>query len=160
MRFLLDGMLGKMTRWLRMMGHDASYDNDTADPSLIAIARTESRVLLTSDVELYRTAVARGVKSFLIKGRTEADRLANLASRFELDLRIDALNSRCPTCGSELLKVPRDEARPLVHQATFKTYRQFWQCANPACEKLYWQGSHWRKIHEVLKKARTLKAAK
>ncbi|MCK4436273.1 DUF5615 family PIN-like protein, partial [Candidatus Bathyarchaeota archaeon] len=53
MRFLADSMLGKLTRWLRMLGHDTTYANHLDDKTLAKMAKAEERVLLTRDLELY-----------------------------------------------------------------------------------------------------------
>ncbi|HKZ88424.1 MAG TPA: Mut7-C RNAse domain-containing protein [Candidatus Bathyarchaeia archaeon] len=46
MNFIIDSMLGKLTRWLRMMGHDAKYSTTLEDAELLVIAKNEPRVLL------------------------------------------------------------------------------------------------------------------
>ncbi|MEM3522815.1 MAG: Mut7-C RNAse domain-containing protein, partial [Candidatus Bathyarchaeia archaeon] len=71
----MDGMLGKLTRWLRIIGFDTKYLNNAMDNELIKIASLEDRILLTSDVRLYRVAIAKGVNAFLIKGRTNFEKL-------------------------------------------------------------------------------------
>jgi uncharacterized protein with PIN domain len=157
MRFVLDGMLGKLTRWLRMMGHDGLYLNDAKDRDLVTTAIKESRILLTSDVALYRLATARGADAYLVKGRTEAERLASLASRFKLDLSVDAADSRCPVCGSSLSMVPKEEVKQKVPPATFNAFDEFWTCSNSECAKVYWQGSHWENIHATLEKAQEIR---
>ncbi len=149
-------MLGKLTRWLRMMGHDAVYLNDAKDQDLVKNAIKEERVLLTSDVALYRYATARGVEAFLVKGRTEAERLASLASRFKLNLSVDTTESRCPACGSLLEVASKDQVRGRVPETTFNVFDEFWTCSNPQCGKVYWQGSHWENIGAVLEEARKI----
>ena len=156
MRFVLDGMLGKLTRWLRMMGHDAIYLNDTKDQDLITNAVKESRVLLTSDVALYRFATARGADAYLVKGRTEAERLASLAGRFKLNLSVDAADSRCPACGSPLALASKETVKGKIPETTFNVFDEFWTCSNSECGKVYWQGSHWENINAVLEKARKI----
>jgi len=160
MRFLLDGMLGKLTRWLRMLGYEALYENDRTDEDLLATAKANALILLTSDEELYRTATFRGIDSFLIQGRNEAERLAELAKRYQLRLDIDARDSRCPTCGSKLKETPKPELQNAIPPATFKVYETFWVCTNPICAKVYWQGSHWKKIEETLQSAKKILEAK
>ena len=156
MRFVLDGMLGKLTRWLRMMGHDAMYLNDTKDQELVAVSIRDNRVLLTSDVALYRFATARGANAYLVKEPTEAERLAGLASRFKLNLSVDAPDSRCPICGAPLAKALKNEVREKIPAATFNAFDEFWNCSNPECGKVYWQGSHWENINAVLEKAKEI----
>jgi uncharacterized protein with PIN domain len=156
MHFLLDGMLGKLARWLRMIGYEATYLNDYGDSDLLSIAKRDSLTLLTSDQELYRTAAGRGIECFLVEGRTEAERLAALADRYKLDLRIDTTVSRCPVCGSPLREIAKNDVKELVPPATFNVYQTFWVCNNPACGKVYWQGSHWKKIEHTLETARKI----
>jgi hypothetical protein len=156
MRFLLDGMLGKLTRWLRMLGYEASYENDRTDDDLLSIAKEGSFILLTSDEELYRTATFRGVQSFLIRGRNEPERLAELAERYKLRLEIDTRESRCPDCGSLIKETPKRNVEDSIPPATFKVYNAFWVCTNPNCAKVYWQGSHWKKIEQTLRAAKKI----
>jgi hypothetical protein len=156
MRFLLDGMLGKLTRWLRMIGYVAIYMNDSPDRDLLSLAKRDSLILLTSDEELYRNAISKGVETFLVQGATEAERLAGLAERFSLSLTIDAVTSRCPMCGSNLREVPKKDVEGFVPPATFKVYQSFWVCNNPKCAKVYWQGSHWDRIEQTLEDARKI----
>ncbi len=160
MGFLLDGMLGKLARWLRMLGYEAVYLNDSSDKDLLSIAKRDSLILLTSDEELYRTAAVKGIETSLVQGRTEPERLANLAQRYNLRLEIDTTISRCPLCGFTLREASKEEAEALVPPATFKVYQSFWACTNPKCAKVYWQGSHWKKIEQTLGSARKILDAK
>lgn len=160
MKFVLDGMLGKLTRWLRMMGYDALYLNDAKDQDLVANAIQQKRILLTSDVALYRYATARGAEAFLVKGRTEAERLAGLADRFKFDLSVDTTQSRCPTCGAVLNTASKEEVKGKVPETTFNVFDEFWACSNPDCGKVYWRGSHWENISAVLEKARKIQDKK
>ena len=149
-------MLGKLARWLRMIGYEATYLNDYRDKDLLSVAKRDSLTLLTSDQELYRTAVGRGIECFLVEGRTEAERLAALADRYKLDLHIDTTVSRCPVCGSPLREISKNDVKESVPPATFKVYQTFWVCNNPTCGKVYWQGSHWKKIEQTLENARKI----
>jgi uncharacterized protein with PIN domain len=156
MRFLLDGMLGKLARWLRMLGYEAEYMNDISDSDLLTMAKRDSLTLLTSDEELYRTAVARNIESFYVQGRTEPERLAALTERYGLSLQIDTSISRCPVCGWNIREVPKRDVEASVPAATFKVYRSFWVCTNPKCAKVYWHGSHWKRIEQTLESAKKI----
>ena len=156
MRFLLDGMLGRLTRWLRMIGYDAFYSKDSPDADLLHRAKEDSLILLTCDVQLYRAAIARNVECYLVQGTDEPERLANLASRFNIKLKIDTKRSRCPACGSHIKPVTKLEIASRIPPATFKLYQSFWICTKASCAKVYWQGSHWKKIEETLENARLI----
>ncbi len=159
-KFLADGMVGRLARWMRLIGCDVTYLSAAQDEQLIQKAAAENRVLLTSDTVLYRLAVARGVEAFLVKGNSEADKLARVTKRFGIRLEVDTSTSRCPTCGSLIESVSKDSVKARVPPTTFEAYEEFWICTNPKCRKIYWQGSHWKKIHELLKEANQLATAK
>lgn len=152
MRFVADGMLGKLTRWLRMLGHDVEYSSSFDDGELISVARSENRVLLTRDVKLYRKAATEGVEAFLVEGKTEYEKLAELARRYGFKLEIDVPDSRCPKCNSRIRPVRKEEVMERIPESTSKHYDEFWECQN--CGKIYWQGSHWKRINKTLSQAK------
>ncbi len=153
MNFIVDSMLGKLTRWLRMMGHDAKYSTKLEDAELLAIAKKENRVLLTRDLELYQRAISKGLDAYYMEGATEAERLAKLARRFGIALEIDLEKSRCPHCNTKLHSAAKEEIVSKVEANTLKFYDVFWSC--PSCGSVYWQGAHWKKIHAVLEEAKS-----
>jgi len=150
-KFLADGMLGKLTRWLRMLGQDVKYSNKLDDDELAAVAKKERRILLTKDLELYQRATAKGINAFYVAGETEAARLAELAKRFSISLVIDLKNSRCPKCNTKLRVAPKEKLAGKVEKNTFAHYNDFWKC--PRCGQVYWQGAHWERIRATLKAA-------
>lgn len=147
-------MLGRFSRWLRILGCDVKYYNDASDDALLNLAEEETRVLLTRDAELFRRANSKGLGAFFVEGKSEAERLANLAKRFNLKLEVDMSVSRCPVCGSSLRRVDIDAVLDKVPSGTLKYYKEFWIC--DGCGKVYWQGAHWKKINETLNKAKML----
>jgi len=154
LRFIADGMLGKLTRWLRMLGHNVKYSNKLDDPQLILIAKREGRVLLTRDLELYQQATARGVQAYYVNGVNEAEDLAKLAKRFGINLDVDMKISRCPKCNAQVKPVPKEKVAGKVEETTFSYYNEFWEC--PKCGQIYWQGAHWTRIIKTLETAREL----
>lgn len=154
MKFITDGMLGKLTRWLRLLGFDVEYANDMEDKKLMTRAKKEKRILLTRDLELFRQAYAHSVGSFLVEGTTEAERLACLAKEYGFPLEIDVAVSRCPKCNTQIKAVPKHSVAEKVEEATFAYYNEFWQCPN--CGQIYWQGAHWKRIINTLDEARKL----
>lgn len=156
MRFLVDGMLGGLARWLRILGQEVRYDASTKDNDLLRIADEENMVLLTRDEELYRRAKARKIMSNLVLGETEEQRLAQMASTFGVHLDADMAKAKCPDCGSELKETSKIEVAGKVPQASLKLYSQFWKCTNQDCGKVYWIGSHWKQIRQTLEEARKL----
>lgn len=152
MKFIADGMLGSLVRWLRMMGHDVEYLHGLDDDKLLALARNEERVLLTRDLELYKRSTAKGIDVFYVEGKTEAERLAAIAERFGIALEIDLKTSRCAKCNTMIQAVPKMHVADRVEKNTYAHYDEFWEC--PHCKKVYWQGAHWPKIHDTLEEAK------
>jgi len=152
LKFIADSMLGKTTRWLRMMGYDVEYHNNLDDDDLISISVREDRILLTRDIALYRRALSRGASAFYVKGQNEVEKLAEIGEHFNLDLTINVENSRCPKCNSRIFPISKSKVRCRVPPATLRVYNEFWEC--PSCGQIYWQGSHWKRITRTLLEAR------
>jgi len=145
-------MLGKLTRWLRMLGHNVKYSNKLDDVQLIMIAKKERRILLTRDLELYQQATAKGVDAFYLEGKTEAEKLAQLAQRFSIKLDIEMATSRCPKCNTRVKPISKERVADKIEKSTFSYYNEFWEC--PKCGQIYWQGAHWTRIRKTLEKAK------
>jgi len=149
--FLADSMLGKLARWLRMLGQDVTYSTELCDTELLELAKNENRVLLTKDLELYKRAVARGIDTFYVEGETESDQLTELAQRYSLTLTVDMEKSHCPLCNTKLEATPKEQLTSELEKNTLTYYDKFWKCPN--CGKVYWQGAHWKQITITLNEA-------
>ncbi len=147
-------MLGKLTRWLRMLGHNVEYSNELDDAQLIMIAEKETRILLTRDLQLYQQATAKGVDAFYLEGKTETEKLAEIAKRFKIKLEMDMTTSRCPKCNAKVKTIPKEKVADKVEKSTFAYCYEFWEC--PKCGQIYWQGAHWTRIRETLEKAKEI----
>jgi hypothetical protein len=149
-KFIADGMLGKLTRWLRILGCDVKYSNKLDDAALIATAKREKRSLLTKDFELYRQATSKGAEAFYVQASTGEGKLAEVARRFNIELTVDMTVSRCPKCNSRVRRASKDRVADKVGKGTFAHYEEFWKCRK--CGQVYWQGAHWRGIRYKLEK--------
>lgn len=156
MKFLVDAMLGKLARWLRMLGHDVIYSVEFNDSELLDLMNREKRVLLTKDLELYKTAIRKSLDAYYIEGKSEIERLAEIAKRYALSLDVDMNISHCPICNTQLLATPKEQLKNELEKNTFTFYDEFWKCFN--CGQIYWQGAHWKQINNTLNQAK--KAAK
>jgi uncharacterized protein with PIN domain len=154
LKFITDGMLGKLTRWLRLLGHDVEYANDIDDKKLMNIAQKEKRILLTQDLELFQQATARGIDAFLVEGRTETERLACMTEKYRFPLEIDIAISRCPKCNAGIKPVSKSEAAEKIPKTTFTYYSEFWGCIK--CGQIYWRGAHWKRITKTLEEAKRI----
>jgi uncharacterized protein with PIN domain len=160
MRFLVDGMLGGLARWLRILGYEARYDASAMDNNLLTIASEENMVLLTRDKELHQRAVAKKIVSVLVVGETEEERLAQMARAFGLRLETNMAETRCPECGARLIEKSKSDLADKALEESLKIHNQFWKCANQGCGKVYWVGSHWKQIRQTLEEAAKLSRSK
>jgi hypothetical protein len=143
---LADAMLGKLARWLRLLGYDTVYLHaDQADDDLLAHrARAESRILLTRDHEL---AKRRGLETLLIHAQTLDDQLVQVIET--LGSPPDDAPPRCMGCNAPLEEITPAEAEPHVPPYVARTQEEF-QCC-PACGKITWPGTHWDNIQARLR---------
>lgn len=153
MKFLADGMLGGLARWLRMMGQDVIYSTQLSDDELLDLAKAESRALLTRDFELYKRAIGRGLDAFYVEGKHESDRLAEVAKRYGVELVVDMDKSHCPLCNTKLEPAQKEQLKDQLEPNTYKYYYQFWRCPN--CGQIYWQGSHWKQIINTISQTKS-----
>jgi uncharacterized protein len=149
-------MLGKLARWLRMLGHYVEYDSKVDDNSLLDLAEKEQAILLTRDEELHRRANAKQITGILVTGDRGDIMLARVAREFRISLVIDMSLTRCPKCGFGLAMTSKVEIQDKVPPTTFGLYDEYWKCLNTACGKIYWKGGHWKNIDLMLARAREL----
>ncbi|MBM3292004.1 hypothetical protein FJY84_04935 [Candidatus Bathyarchaeota archaeon] len=152
-RFLLDAMLGSLTRWLRLYGYDTIYLKDVEDIDLIELAKKEDRILLTRDELLTRIANKRGIHSYYLNKINDAEALLEVARVFNLSYNIE--NLRCPLCNYVINKIDKNEIKDLIPKNTFERFNDFWICKG--CKNVYWKGSHWQKILSTLNNVNELK---
>lgn len=139
--FLLDGMLGSLARWLRIMGYDTVYLKDEEDDALLALLG--ERFLLTRDRQLAQRA---GAKGFFLESDELDAQLSAVVQRFSL--HYDAERTRCTACNGRLEKVPKNLVRDQVAEGTWNGHQKFWRCLD--CGKVYWRGAHWKNIQRRL----------
>lgn len=155
-RFVVDGMLGKVALWLRLLGYDTIYSPKDDDDRLLEIAQSEDRVLLTSDELLHERAEKGGISSMLLRGGVD-DEIAILFRRFNIQPSIDPSKSRCSKCNGLLVEIGKDEkerVKGLVLEQTYNYYDKFWLCTT--CNSVYFQGGHWKNIRSYMDRIRSL----
>jgi len=141
-RLLVDAMLGRLARWLRLMGYDAAYWRDGSDEALIAAAQAEDRLIVTRDHAL---AGRRGVCAVLIAAEGLDEQIAEARTALG---GAPAPFTRCSACGGELTDLPCEVARDLVPPYVWQTQTQFSRCA--ICGRVYWRGTHWPALQRRL----------
>jgi uncharacterized protein with PIN domain len=128
-------MLGRLAKWLRILGYDTAYENDATDHELARRARAEGRLLLTRDREL---AARRGLKTVLIRSQQLDDQVQQVQE--VLGPPPEPRLSRCPICNAVLEEMAAQDAADRVPRYVRDTQTDFRHCS--ACERVYWPGSH------------------
>lgn len=145
---MADAMLGRLARWLRILGYDTAYEKVITDERLIERMVREDRVLLTRDRHLAQRKILRG-RHTLIASDEIAGQLYQLYRDLQIDLTMsDRRGCRCADCNEQLVATPREQAVPRVPLFVAKEHRHFMRC--PRCGRLYWPGTHWVSIRRQL----------
>ncbi|MBN2208572.1 MAG: Mut7-C RNAse domain-containing protein [Candidatus Coatesbacteria bacterium] len=138
-RLCADVMLGRLAKWLRILGFDVLYSNEAQDDELIENCRSEGRILLTRDTALARKA-ERTLEVLFVTGDHIKEQFASIRHRLPITLEPAAVFSRCVVCNTPLVPATRAEVEGLVPAFVFNTNKTFKIC--PGCRKVYWKGSH------------------
>lgn len=148
LRFILDGMLGSLARWLRLFGYDTLYCDTQSDDEILD--QVQDRVLLSRDIELVVRARSRGFRAVNPGEGSVEKMLKSLQDELGVRFADDPSRSRCPQCNTPVRSVPKEEVESDVPEGSFKRHNQFWRCTNSTCQKVYWQGRHWIRIRRTL----------
>lgn len=144
-RFIADAHLGRLARYLRLAGFDTLFFNDAGDRRLAALSVTEGRILLTRDrALLMRREITHGC--YLHAQLPEAQ-LAELFRRLDL-FRQTAPFRRCLECNGVLERVAKEDVSAQLPGRVAERHTEFWRCGG--CAKVYWQGSHYRRLAGIV----------
>jgi len=142
MAFLCDQNLGRLARWLRIMGFDAEYMREW-DEKRIQKAISSGRIFLTR-----RRSMASKPGSIVIESDHLNEQIAELDRILHLEEKIQPF-SRCSICNLSLKCAKADDVKNQVPEYVFATHEKFARC--PGCSRIYWKGTHPVKSIESLK---------
>lgn len=161
--FIVDEMLGKLARWLRILGFyviwagelRSSYDEDI-DNKIITKALKDDLILITRDKELLKKARRYDIKVIYVKNNSLIDKIRSVIDAINYDIAsISNTNAvRCPICNGQLIKIDKREIYDKIPPRTREIYDEFWLCKK--CGKVYWRGSHWKNISKVIDKLKSI----
>ena len=148
-RFVADSHLGRLTRYLRLLGLDTVYEPDWTDLELVGISTSEQRILLTRDVGLLkRGAVTHG---YYVRATDPREQVTEVSSRFHMARHFTPF-TRCMACNGELVPVAKKEIAHRLSPETSRNVDDFRICAS--CDKVYWQGAHHSELSRIVAAAR------
>ncbi len=160
----MDEMLGKLTRWLRILGFNTIWagelrksSSEDVDNKILIMALKDDLVLITRDRDLAKKAKKYGVPVILIKDGDLVSRIKAVLSEVGIDIeKIDRMDQvRCPACNGMLVKADKRDIYDKIPPKSREIYDEFWMCEN--CGKIYWKGSHWRNIEKFIKLLKSCK---
>jgi uncharacterized protein with PIN domain len=144
-RFVLDTHLGRLARYLRMLGFDAAYETDRDDEELARTSRDEQRVLLTRDCGLLKRSEV--VHGYFVRATQPKLQVIELLRRFDLFLNVAPFR-RCIHCNTLLNSVAKETILERLQPETRLYYDEFRIC--PACHRIYWEGSHYEHMQRFI----------
>jgi uncharacterized protein with PIN domain len=147
-RFLADAMLERLARWLRVLGFDTASGTAATDAELVQRAREEGRVLLTRDHRLTHQWSSR--ESLLVVADKPLDQLLEVMSHYRLEAPQE-LFTRCLICNTVLRSVSGEEVKALMPPGAHDRPETLRSC--PSCDRVYWEGSHTRRMRSALERA-------
>jgi uncharacterized protein with PIN domain len=149
-RFVVDMTVGKLAKWLRALGFDTAVYPGRDLHRLVQLSRRENRVIVTRNRQLEAKLFLGNI---LILKENEADRqIAAVIRAMKIHVLSQRFLSRCLGCNELLETVPRESVEGKVPEFVFHAHEVFHRC--PACEKIYWEGTHptnmKRRIEKIL----------
>lgn len=146
-RFMADAMLGKLARWLRLLGFDTAYEPDIADGELVRRALGEGRTILTCDRALPEEWRVQAI--LILEPARPLEQLREVVDAFALARHVRLL-TRCSRCNTLLVPATPDEARGRVPPRVFDSADHLQHC--PGCDRFYWSGSHVKRMRRMVQR--------
>ena len=145
-KFICDVHLGRLARYLRMIGFDVYYKNDLSDEKIVKISSKGRRAILTRDIGLLkRNEVTHG---YYVRNTKVEEQVKEIMSRFDLQKSIKEF-SRCIECNEPLVTVEKNKILDELLPKVIQSQDEFYRC--PSCKKIYWKGTHYQQMLSFIK---------
>jgi len=151
-RFITDNHLGKLVLDLRMLGFDTHFNKSITQSELVSCANHQERIVLTKNRNILKRKDLK--YGYYIYEDNADEQLAEVILQYDL---FDEVNpfSRCLVCNSLMepinKKLVLDRLPPKVKQK----HTTFTYC--PTCDKIYWKGTHYKKMKQRIEDILTAK---
>jgi uncharacterized protein with PIN domain len=151
MKFIADFNVGKLARWLRMMGCDTLFFHSGDDSSLVKQALAEGRTILTRDTGIMKrgTVTSGRVGAILLESEEPEQQMKQLLSIPDLKAQFNPF-TLCLECNQPLEAKTPAEVAGRVPPYVFRTQKQYMECSR--CHRIYWRGTHWQAMVRKMEK--------
>lgn len=145
-RFILDVHLGKLTRYLRMLGFDTKYSNKYKIQEIITIAKNEERIIISRNRQLLKhKEITHG---YCLVSSDPKTQLRKIIDYFNLYEQMEPF-TRCMICNGILKSVKKKEIVDKLPKKVKEIQNCFKRCSN--CSKIYWKGTHFKRMNKLIK---------
>jgi uncharacterized protein with PIN domain len=147
--------VGKLARWLRLLGFDTLFFKGENDRTMVEIAQTEKRIILTRDTRLMqrRPIAGRQVKALLLTTDNAYEQEQKTLTEFDLKSEVKPF-SLCLECNQTLVSVDRENVQTRVPPYVSQSQLEYVEC--PKCRRVYWKGTHWTAMREQLNRMKII----
>ncbi len=145
-RFIADVHLGRLARYLRILGLDVLYQNDYEDKTIIAVSQQTHRIILTRDLGILKNS--RVTHGYWLRNTDPVKQLKEVAQSLQLESNFKPF-TRCCVCNGQLQSVSAEQIWHRIPPDTRRYYDTFYQCDE--CLQVFWKGSHYARILAQLK---------
>lgn len=151
LKFIVDANVGKLAKWLRLLGYDTRFFDGQQDGEMISTALVEERIILTRDTHIMEWGVVRSarVKAILIASDKSDLQMRQVVRDLGLEIAANAF-TLCLECNQVLRPVSKEDVESRVPPYVFITQNKFLSC--PKCGRIYWRGTHWRAMVDKMNK--------
>jgi uncharacterized protein with PIN domain len=138
MKFLTDSNLGKLAKWLRILGYDTTLYSGNADRNFLRKAQREGRVVLTRKKDM--TARQFSGKLIIVGSDHVQEQILEVMEKLSISADVGQLFSICVRCNEALVAVDKKDVAGMVPAFVYDTHSAFRIC--PSCKGIYWPGTH------------------
>ena len=141
-RFILTKELGRLSKWLRILGFDTIYYTSDNIGELIVQALCDKRIIITK-----RKHVG-DLKVIAVHKNDVKEQLKEVIEKLHLTINQSMMFRRCIVCNALLEELTKEDCKGKIPDYVYNTQQEFYRC--PACERIYWQGTHWGNVRRYL----------
>jgi len=145
--FAADRTLGKLAKWLRILGFDTVFESGCSDKRFYENLEPD-RVLLTRIGNLRKQLAAR--RLVFIKANDLIGQLGQTIDELAITINDISPFSRCIECNSAIIDIAKENVFGLVPDYIWENHDNFSMCRN--CERFFWAGSHVERSREMIER--------